>query len=162
MKNCYWPWLSLRPLTVDVSTRLKIWESSRGEASFHLSLPLPFSAEEKRATSRSCWPWLELEVIKSRWRHQARRKIRESDRGEASFHLSLPFSLSFNRKAEPQASLAWPWWTFSRPEFSGLSREKRKRKRKLDHWKFRLLIKDGATKKTRKWELKLRKLRPVN
>ena len=136
----------------------------QGWSIFSSLSPTFFPSWRKRATSRSCWPWLELEVIKSRWRHQARRKIWESNRGEASFHLSLPFSLSFSREAGPQASLAWPWWTFSRPEFSGLSRGKRKRrkKRKLDHWKFRLLIKDGATKKTRKWELKLRKFRLVN
>ena len=34
-------------MTIDVSTRLKIRESNRGEASFHLSLPLSFLAEEK-------------------------------------------------------------------------------------------------------------------
>jgi len=41
-------------------------------------------------------------------------------------------------------------------------KEKKKKGGKLDHWKFRLLIKDGATKKTRKWELKLRRLRLIN
>ena len=86
-------------------------KSGRATGVKHLFISLSptfFPAEEKEPQAGLAGLDWSLRLLKADGATRLEEKIRESNRGEASFHLSLPFSLSFSREAEPQASLAWP------------------------------------------------------
>ena len=92
-------------MTIDVSTRLKIRESNRGEASFHLSLPLSFPAEEKEPQAGLAGLDWSLRLLKA---DGATRLEEKSGRATGVKHLFISlshFPSPSNREAEPQASL---------------------------------------------------------
>jgi hypothetical protein len=108
-------------LTIDVSTRLKNRESNRGEASFHLSLPLSFPAGEKEPQAGLAGLDWSLGLLKA---DGATRLEKKSGRAAGVKHLfiSLSHFLSQLKKKEPQVGLV------------GLD------------WSLRLLKADGATR----------------
>ena len=116
-------------MTIDVSTRLKNRESNRGEASFHLSLPLSFPAGEKEPQAGLAGLDWSLRLLKA---DGATRLEEKSGRATGVKHLFISLSHfpspSAERLSHKQALLGldgpFPW-----PEFSGLSRGKRKRRK---------------------------------
>ena len=76
-------------MTIDVSTRLKIRESNRGEASFHLSLPLSFPAEEKEPQAGLAGLDWSLRLLKA---DGATRLEEKSGRATGVKHLFISLS----------------------------------------------------------------------
>ena len=120
--------MSLRPLTIDVSTRLKIWESNRGEASFHLSLPLSSQLKKKEPqTGLAGLDW-SLRLLKA---DGATRLEEKSGKTTGVKHLFISLShfpsLSTERLSHKQVLLALMNFSLARIFWIKQRKEKKKK-----------------------------------
>ena len=121
-------------MTIDVSTRLKIWESNRGEASFHLSLPLSSQLKKKEPqTGLAGLDW-SLRLLKA---DGATRLEEKSGKTTGVKHLFISLShfpsLSTERLSHKQVLLALMNFSLARIFWIKQRKEKKKKGGKLDH-----------------------------